>query len=689
MAIQYITNEYKSSATSVTFFKPTSVPTKAGVFAILMAETFESTEPVLNISGGFIVTKIETVTVDTTSLHTWWIRLDGTYTNSIVVNSPGDHIIAHIRWFDGVKKTGNPIYNYSTLTTDVATNSIPIPFVEAPETLKNYLYLGLTSLEIDTTNQYYNTHTADVYQSLSSLVSTSLGNGGGIGYITGYVPDGGSLGPGVEFKIFGNSKSAAIAIIVEPEPEVGYPIAFKGSKTATAATLSTTFSWLPHNVGDVAILAVSCATNESVIQAPNDFQRLGSTIIKMSSDETTILNRLDIFWCRAHTNRMPDIVLEGNNVLNVSAMLLFGGCRKTGNPFQEYNMQLSPYDSTSYPLSNGINAPVITTSFENSLVLFFTSVNYTTALESFKDIVNTNLNYVNRLVTNYRTNSPGANLGIGSGVKVLPGDIGQTRIGTYATTPHLTASVALVPEIESAIENRNGSILDQVGLTEQLTLLKNGVSELNDTIGSRLELINFKSIGNILYSDLGINLSNSSLKKTTSGINKSFKLTDEVNSSKAILNQIIDSLGIEKNSFGIKKGIKTINIQHGDNSFATYIVTIREDKYGNVILRAGQDLNTESLVSKQIDIYIENQEENLIFQTFYDKQINLHIENGGNTYADGTIYEVINLIYLLKLKGLLIKKQTSRGQFEKTTKLNGVLNKKRRLICYVTDRTGN
>jgi hypothetical protein len=108
-----------------------------------------------------------------------------------------------------------------------------------------------------------------------------------------------------------------------------------------------------------------------------------------------------------------------------------------------------------------------------------------------------------------------------------------------------------------------------------------------------------------------------------------------------------------------------------------------------VILRAGQDFNTETLTSRQIDIYIENEEEDLIFQTFSGKQITLRIENGGNIYVDGTIYEVINLIYLLKLKGLLVKKQIVIGQFEKTTGLNGVFNKKRRLTCNDTDRTRN
>lgn len=629
-----------------------------------------------------------------TRLDVFWYRVAaGMTTTNVVASGFVDHCIMVVDSFIGVKTTGDVIHKVSSSTVNDITTSFSFPSVETEvEYCGIVCSIGsrakITELSwiktYDTTNMYAG--------GLGALNSYTAGQGGRAAHLYGTQVNPGLTGNTlITTSTSQGANLMTIALLPEPVveivPEPG-TIAYVGRKNFGGSG-EVIVKWpIAHKKDDIILLFTESQRNALTFSDIGGLQKIGDTIEQEfgttpPSGADNIRN--DVYWMRATSNTMPNICkIAANTTYTATYLVILRGVRSQGLPYNNYGVLQFPASSTN------LFAPTIDTIVDNEFVLMMYMNGWNTSSTVLGTSLPTLTNLSNITYIGGASWSSAAQFALFSGIKTTPGSIGTPKknVSSYPRNAN-TFSIGLAPELASSLDNRNGSILDQIGSVEQLILLKNGLCDLNDTIGSGLELIDFKSIENILYSSLGTNFSNNGFKEIVNNIHKSFALTDEVKSFKAILKETIDSLRIEENSSGFKKGIETISIKHGDDSFLTYIVTIREDKYGNVILRAGQDLTARASASKQIEIYIENEQENLIFQTFYEKQINLHIENGGSTYADGTIYEVINLIYLLKLKGLLIKKQTLEGQFEKTIKLDGVFNKKRRLTCYATDRTGD
>lgn len=165
--------------------------------AILAIETQFDETPTLSTPAGF--TLIESIgTADTggegTRLTLFWHRATSGSMTDPVIADPGDHAIARIETFRGLKTTGNPWLSYSTTTDDTATTSITVPAVTT-EFQDNLVY-GVISHGRDSASAWASGQTNAGLTSITERNDEGAvdGNGGGLSTFTAVDTVAGSTG---------------------------------------------------------------------------------------------------------------------------------------------------------------------------------------------------------------------------------------------------------------------------------------------------------------------------------------------------------------------------------------------------------------------------------------------------------------------------------------------------------------
>jgi len=200
---------------------------------------------------------------------------------------------------------------------------------------------------------------------------------------------------------------------------------FQAAGTGTAGTSP---AWPAHQVDDIAFLIVEGQANAIALTTANGFVNI--------TNLTATGTRLAVYWCRATSSSMPAPVLAANSDHNVSQIITFRGCRKTGNPYDQ------TATSTNSTASTTLTLPGVTTTGDNHLIVGFMSSATDSSSAWHTAQSNANLTGLAERADFANNTGDGGGVAAVSGLKVSAGATGTTsNTVTSTTTCMLTLSL--------------------------------------------------------------------------------------------------------------------------------------------------------------------------------------------------------------------------------------------------------
>ena len=203
-----------------------------------------------------------------------------------------------------------------------------------------------------------------------------------------------------------------------------------GSVSASTGTL--TLPWpAGHAVGDIALAFVESQANASSITTANGFAQAGSTVSATGT-------RLDVFWCRATSTTMGNLVLAANSDHQFGVIITYSGCISTGTPF------LTPATSTKNTASTTTLAPSVTTTVANQLIVNAITKDLDATAAFVSAITNGNLTSINERFDAGTISGNGGGIAVSDGMMASPGATGTTSF-TVTSSASAMMTVALLP----------------------------------------------------------------------------------------------------------------------------------------------------------------------------------------------------------------------------------------------------
>lgn len=205
---------------------------------------------------------------------------------------------------------------------------------------------------------------------------------------------------------------------------------YQAQGTITGGTGALTRAWPAHLVGDVALLAIQTIGEEAAtLTTASGFTLLdhcetGSGTTGMASG-----SRLTVFWCRATSTSMADVVIAdaGDHIL--PGIFTFRGCRASGDPWNVYALDTKPVESTS------LTYPPVTTTVVNCLIVNIGTRGLPDSGASWSSLE------ANASLSDFTVRADaGSAVGIGCGLTLFTG--GLAAIGSSgSTTSTVTSSI--------------------------------------------------------------------------------------------------------------------------------------------------------------------------------------------------------------------------------------------------------
>lgn len=211
-----------------------------------------------------------------------------------------------------------------------------------------------------------------------------------------------------------------------------------GSSLPVNTSGTGTFVWPPHEIGDVAIIAVETQSETLTFSAAEGFQHITGSPFDEGTD-----TELSILWHRATSRAMaaPAFNDAGDHVLG--KMHLFRGCIETGDPWDVIAGDVLATPSTT------ITVPGATTTVDQALALLLWVVDIVPTAVYLPD-ANTDLTELTRL-SSIRAGGGGGGVGVATGYRAVAGSIAATTFTTPDSTSQARALIALKPEPSGAV----------------------------------------------------------------------------------------------------------------------------------------------------------------------------------------------------------------------------------------------
>lgn len=199
---------------------------------------------------------------------------------------------------------------------------------------------------------------------------------------------------------------------------------YQAASDTERGTGDVTVQWPTHQIGDVALLFVETKGNEAVtLSTPAGFAQIDGSPQYTGSD-----TRITVFWARATSTNMSDVVVAdpGNHVC--AKMLTYRGASSVGNPWDVTGGGVNAVRSGSLSLSG------VTTRQSDILIVQAATRDLDTSSASFSNLSNGNLTNLTERVDVGTTSGDGGGFAVWDGGKAVTGAIGTTTVDVAPIT---------------------------------------------------------------------------------------------------------------------------------------------------------------------------------------------------------------------------------------------------------------
>lgn len=223
----------------------------------------------------------------------------------------------------------------------------------------------------------------------------------------------------------------------------------QGASGRSSGTGAVTPSMPQHVAGDILLLIVESAGQAISLTTANGFVEVPGSPVDEPAAGLSTATRLAVYWCRATSAAMASPVVADSGDHQISDILVFRGCKATGNP---WNVIATGTESTS---TNVVAVPGATTTVDNCLVVAIATTSADADLldGSFGAWSNTSLTSFHEIEDYQTSQGNGGGIGVAIGVKATAGAYSTTLAALTSGLSRMAfMSIALEPEAPPVVD---------------------------------------------------------------------------------------------------------------------------------------------------------------------------------------------------------------------------------------------
>lgn len=221
--------------------------------------------------------------------------------------------------------------------------------------------------------------------------------------------------------------------------EASAAVTFQAAGTAVGSQASVTAAWPAHQAGDVALLFVETAGGETPpMTTPSGFVLVANS--PQTTGAGTAGTKLSVYWARATSSSMADVVIGDAGDHTAAQILTFRGVVSTGNPWSATG------GGVKGTAAANVTVPGVTTTVPNCMVVVAVTHDMDAAsTTTWSGWTNTNLVGLVEQADYGTSGGTGGGFGVATGTKATAGATGNTT-ATVASTTNAFMTIALAPE---------------------------------------------------------------------------------------------------------------------------------------------------------------------------------------------------------------------------------------------------
>jgi hypothetical protein len=249
--------------------------------------------------------------------------------------------------------------------------------------------------------------------------------------------------------------------------------------TDVSNTTGVTVTWPTHQVGDIGLLICESTGGQPVsLTTPSGFAAVTNS--PSATGATTSGTQVTVFWCRATSTSMADVVITDPGDHVYAHITTFRGCIANGNPWNITGAAQKASATTS------ASAPSVTTTVPNCLIVNIITRDTDSAAAAFSAEANASLSSL------AERRDVGTTSGNGGGVAVYTGGLATagasgTTTATVSSSINASITIALRPEPPTFLMALSSNITASgVATTGQLTA-PSGKTIVSDFVAGRMQ----------------------------------------------------------------------------------------------------------------------------------------------------------------------------------------------------------
>jgi len=367
-------------------------------------------------------------------LSVYWKRAASGAEVAPTVKFVADHIYAGIITIRGCAASGNPFTSSNGMTSGhlVSAGTIPIPGLTTITADQLIVAIGANGINNTTSNRFTGMTNADL-ANIAEKAEFLSGTGGGsqIVVYTGEKAAAGAIGTSTITQAVSspnNGLQIAFTAVQQSDDATPFVANVGDIVVTTAATLSV--PWPEHITGDIALLFVESDSWPVTLFTASGFVEVPDSPQGAGSPGTATAAALSIFWCRATSGAMANVVVNKPGDHIACRIMTIRGCVPTGDP----------WDVTAGSNNNGASSTTVTipgdtTTVPQTLVVAAASQSTDLQNSEFSTWVNSGLDNVIERFDEGHTFSFGGGFAAAVGRKIAAGSFGSTT-AVLATASH-------------------------------------------------------------------------------------------------------------------------------------------------------------------------------------------------------------------------------------------------------------
>ena len=227
--------------------------------------------------------------------------------------------------------------------------------------------------------------------------------------------------------------------LYNPKPVMAAPPTFQAAGTAVAGPGAITVAWPAHQVDDIALLLVETANQTVTLSTPSGFVAVTNSPQGTGTAGGDPATRLTVFWARATSAAMANVVIADSGDHNIGRIITFRGVVTTGNPWDITAGAVAASTSTA------VSIPTVTTTVADTLVVTIVSNMTETNTAQTSGWTNANLTGLTEIADSNTSSGNGGGFGAAAGVKAAAGATGATTATLANASVQGLMTIALLP----------------------------------------------------------------------------------------------------------------------------------------------------------------------------------------------------------------------------------------------------